>query len=59
MIWRVSGDFNALRRCPNRRVTDAAVIVGPAAWGPFGPLLLIGSSATLLERAIAGIRELP
>ncbi len=41
-------------------VTALAVIfVGPAAWGPFGPLLLIGTSLTLLERVIGAIRELP
>jgi hypothetical protein len=36
----------------------AVVIVGPEAWGPFGPLLLIGTSLTLLERVVFGIREL-
>lgn len=41
-------------------VTSIAVIlVGPEAWGPFGPLLLIGASLTLLERLVIGIRELP
>jgi hypothetical protein len=35
------------------------IAVGPAAWGPFGPLLLIGTSLTLLERVIGAIRELP
>ena len=34
------------------------IFVGPAAWGPFGPLLLIGTSLTLLERVIGAIREL-
>jgi len=29
------------------------------AWGPFGPLLLIGTGLTLLERLVIGIRELP
>jgi len=37
----------------------AVILVGPAAWGPFGPLLLIGTSLTLLERIIGAIRELP
>jgi CDP-diacylglycerol--glycerol-3-phosphate 3-phosphatidyltransferase len=37
----------------------AVILVGPAAWGPFGPLLLIGTSLTLLERLALGIRELP
>jgi CDP-diacylglycerol--glycerol-3-phosphate 3-phosphatidyltransferase len=37
----------------------AVIIVGPAAWGPFGPLLLLGASVTLLERIAIGIRELP
>jgi len=36
----------------------AVVIVGPEAWGPFGPLLLIGTSLTLLERVVFGNREL-
>ena len=37
----------------------AVIVVGPAAWGPFGPLLLIGTSLTLLERVIGAVRELP
>ena len=36
----------------------AVIVVGPEAWGPFGPLLLIGASLTLLERLIIGVREL-
>jgi CDP-diacylglycerol--glycerol-3-phosphate 3-phosphatidyltransferase len=34
------------------------IVVGPEAWGPFGPLLLIGTGLTLLERLVIGIREL-
>ncbi len=37
----------------------AVLVVGPQAWGPFGPLLLIGASLTLLERLVLSIRELP
>jgi phosphatidylglycerophosphate synthase len=37
----------------------AVLIVGPSAWGPFGPLLLIGASLTLLERIVLSVRELP
>lgn len=37
----------------------AALIVGPAAWGPFGPLLALGASLTLAERAVLAIRSLP
>ena len=37
----------------------AVLVVGPPAWGPFGPLLLIGASLTLLERLVLSIRELP
>jgi CDP-diacylglycerol--glycerol-3-phosphate 3-phosphatidyltransferase len=36
----------------------AVIVVGPEAWGPFGPLLLIGAALTLLERLIIGVREL-
>jgi hypothetical protein len=37
----------------------AVLLVGPSAWWPFGPLLLLGTALTLLERAVTGIRELP
>jgi CDP-diacylglycerol---glycerol-3-phosphate 3-phosphatidyltransferase len=37
----------------------AALIVGPAAWGPFGPLLALGTFLTLVERVILAIRILP
>ena len=37
----------------------AVIVVGPTAWGPFGPLLLVGTSLTLLERVIGAVRELP
>jgi CDP-diacylglycerol--glycerol-3-phosphate 3-phosphatidyltransferase len=36
----------------------AVIVVGPQAWAPFGPLLLIGTGLTLLERLVIGIREL-
>ena len=36
----------------------AAFVVGPSAWGPFGPLLLIGTALTALERIVVGIRRL-
>jgi CDP-diacylglycerol---glycerol-3-phosphate 3-phosphatidyltransferase len=36
----------------------AAFVVGPSAWGPFGPLLLAGTALTVLERVVVGIRRL-
>ena len=36
----------------------AAFFVGPSAWGWFGPLLLIGTALTALERIVVGIRRL-
>jgi CDP-diacylglycerol--glycerol-3-phosphate 3-phosphatidyltransferase len=36
----------------------AALIVGPAAWGPFGPLLALGSFLTLAERVVLATRAL-
>jgi CDP-diacylglycerol--glycerol-3-phosphate 3-phosphatidyltransferase len=37
----------------------AAMILGPSAWGPFGPLLALGTFLTLAERVIMAIRALP
>ncbi len=34
------------------------VLVGPEGWGPFGPVLLIGTTLTLLERIWIALREL-
>jgi phosphatidylglycerophosphate synthase len=36
----------------------AAFVVGPGAWGPFGPLLLIGTALTAAERIMVAIRRL-
>jgi CDP-diacylglycerol--glycerol-3-phosphate 3-phosphatidyltransferase len=36
----------------------AAFAIGPEAWGPFGPLLLIGTVLTVIERIVVGIRRL-
>ena len=36
----------------------AAFVIGPSAWGPFGPLLLAGTALTALERIVVGIRRL-
>lgn len=36
----------------------AAFIAGPAAWGPFGAVLLIGTILTAIERIVVGIRRL-
>ena len=36
----------------------AVFIVGPEAWGPFGPLLLVGTILTAVERIVVGIRRL-
>lgn len=35
-----------------------AFVVGPAAWGPFGPILLIGAALTAVERLVVAIRSL-
>jgi phosphatidylglycerophosphate synthase len=37
----------------------AALIIGPSAWGPFGPLLLAGTALTVVERTAFSIRGLP
>jgi CDP-diacylglycerol--glycerol-3-phosphate 3-phosphatidyltransferase len=36
----------------------AVFVVGPEAWGPFGPLLLVGTILTAVERIAVGIRRL-
>jgi phosphatidylglycerophosphate synthase len=36
----------------------AAFVVGPEAWGPLGPLLLVGTILTAVERIVVGIRRL-
>jgi hypothetical protein len=33
-------------------------VVGPEAWGLFGPLLLVGTILTAVERIAVGIRRL-
>jgi CDP-diacylglycerol--glycerol-3-phosphate 3-phosphatidyltransferase len=48
---------------PGRMVllTITAIVVlfvGPAAWAPFGPLLLVGTTLTLLERIVLAQRQL-
>lgn len=35
------------------------LLVGRDGWAPFGPLLLIGTTATLFERIVLALRELP
>ena len=35
-----------------------ALALGPAAWGPFGPLLLLGTILTATERIVVAIRRL-
>jgi CDP-diacylglycerol--glycerol-3-phosphate 3-phosphatidyltransferase len=37
----------------------AALVIGPAAWTPFGPLLALGAFLTLVERVMLAIRSLP
>jgi CDP-diacylglycerol--glycerol-3-phosphate 3-phosphatidyltransferase len=37
----------------------ASLVVGPDAWTVFGPVLLIGSSLTLVQRIVVAIRRLP
>jgi CDP-diacylglycerol---glycerol-3-phosphate 3-phosphatidyltransferase len=36
----------------------AAFAIGQQAWGPFGPLLLIGATLTLIERLVVATRRL-
>src|SRR6478672_10677936 len=36
-----------------------ALVLGPAAWGPFGPILLAGTVLTVAERSALAIRQLP
>jgi hypothetical protein len=36
-----------------------ALILGPTAWGPFGPILLAGTVLTVVERSSAAVRQLP
>ncbi len=36
----------------------AAFVLGPQAWGPFGPLLLLGTVLTAAERIFVAIRKL-
>ena len=48
---------------PGRMVllTITAIVVlfvGPAAWAPFGPLLLVGTTLTLVERIVLAQRQL-
>jgi phosphatidylglycerophosphate synthase len=37
----------------------AAFVAGPQAWGVFGPLLLAGTTLTLIERLVVALRRLP
>lgn len=37
----------------------AVLVVGPDAWAPFGPLLVIGAGLTVAERVVVALRELP
>ena len=36
----------------------AVFVAGPQAWGLFGPLLLLGTVLTLIERIVVAVREL-
>jgi phosphatidylglycerophosphate synthase len=36
----------------------AVFVLGPQAWGPFGPILLIGTALTFVERVVVGVRRL-
>ena len=36
----------------------AALIAGPEAWGPFGPILLVGTILTAVERIVVGLKGL-
>ena len=37
----------------------AALVLGPSAWGPFGPVLLVGTVLTVIERIVGATRSLP
>lgn len=37
---------------------SAALIAGPGVWAAFGPVLLAGGAATLVERIVVALREL-
>src|SRR3954451_24716194 len=37
----------------------AALVLGPEAWAPFGPILLVGTVAIVAERTVAAILALP
>lgn len=37
----------------------AVLVVGPDAWAPFGPLLVLGAGLTVVERIAVALRELP
>lgn len=37
----------------------ASFVVGPAAWPPFGPILLAGTVLTAAARVVVGLRSLP
>ena len=36
----------------------AVLVAGPDAWWPFGPVLLVGSVLTAIERVVVGLRSL-
>jgi phosphatidylglycerophosphate synthase len=36
----------------------AVLFLGPDAWAPFGPLLVVGTGLTLAERVLVALREL-
>lgn len=36
-----------------------ALVLGPQAWGPFGPILLVGTALTAAERLVVGVRSVP
>ncbi|MDH4141104.1 MAG: CDP-alcohol phosphatidyltransferase family protein [Chloroflexota bacterium] len=59
-----SRSYRGLLSKPGRMVllsvtAIAVIVIGPVAWGPFGPLLLLGTGVTLAERLVVGVRELP
>jgi phosphatidylglycerophosphate synthase len=37
----------------------AVLVLGPDAWWPFGPFLLVGTVLTALERIVVAVRRLP
>ena len=56
--------YRGLLSKPGRMILLSAFAIvvavgGPGLWAPFGPLLVAGTLATLVERLVGAVRELP